>query len=83
VRTSGLTLCATDCEPIVDDQSVSRNVIFLFGRNPEPLRAATAAADIATGTLIQLDPDSSDDCRGDNRFFTDLPMDVAALPTCP
>lgn len=79
-------------EPFVDDQRVKRNVILLNGQDPDPLRAATPGADIvfvpdlvdfATGTLIQRDPDPSDNCYGDNRFFTEFPMDVTGSLSCP
>ena len=79
-------------DPFVDDQSVQRNVILLNGHDPDPLRAATPGADIvfvpdridfANGRLVERDPDPSDNCYGDNRFFTDSPMEVTGSLTCP
>ena len=79
-------------DPFVDDQTVKKNVILLNGQDPDPLRAATPGADIvfipdlvdfATGTLIQPDPDPSDNCYGDNRFYTDFPTDATGALACP
>ena len=79
-------------DPFVDAQSVKRNVILLNGHDPDPLRAATPGADIvfvpdridfAEGRLVERDPDSSDNCYGDNRFFTDSPMEVTGSLACP
>jgi parallel beta-helix repeat protein len=79
-------------EPFVDDQRVKRNVILLNGHDPDPLRAAMPGADIvfvpdridfATGTVFQTDPDPSDSCYGENRFFTEFPTDVTASLSCP
>jgi len=79
-------------EPFVDDQSVTKNVILLNGQDPDPLRSATPGADIvfipdlidfATGTLLRPDPDASDNCYGDNRFYTEFPMDVTGSLACP
>ena len=39
--------------------------------------------DFANGRLVELDPDSSDNCYGDNRFFTDSPMEVTGSLACP
>jgi parallel beta-helix repeat protein len=79
-------------DPFVDDQTVQRNVILLNGHDPDPLRASTPGADIvfvpdridfASGELLERDPDSSDNCYGDNRFFTDSPMEVTGSLACP
>ncbi|MEX2205721.1 MAG: right-handed parallel beta-helix repeat-containing protein [Myxococcota bacterium] len=79
-------------DPFVDAQSVQRNVILLNGHDPDPLRASTPGADIvfvpdridfANGRLVELDPDSSDNCYGDNRYFTDSPMEVTGSLACP
>lgn len=79
-------------DPFVDAQSVQRNVILLNGHDPDPLRASTPGADIvfvpdridfANARLLESDPDSSDNCYGDNRFFTDSPMEVTGSLACP
>ncbi len=79
-------------DPFVDRQSVQRNVILMNGHDPDPLRATTPGADIvfvpdsidfANGELVERDPDPSDNCYGDNRFFTDSPLAVTGSLACP
>jgi len=79
-------------DPFPDDQRVERNVILLNGQSPDRERAAPPGADIvfvpslvdfATGQILLRDPDSSDDCFGDNRFFTEHPTGVTGGMACP
>jgi parallel beta helix pectate lyase-like protein len=79
-------------DPFVDEQRVSRNVILLNGQRPDGERPGPPGADVVfvpgvvdfgTGELLQPDPDPSDDCFGDNRFFTEFPQGVTAGLGCP
>ena len=79
-------------DPFPDEQRVSRNVILLNGHSPDPDRAGPPGADIVfapsvidfeTREVVQPDPDSSDDCFGDNRLFTEYPTGVTSELTCP
>jgi parallel beta-helix repeat protein len=79
-------------DPFPDDQRVARNVILLNGQSPDRDRPTPPGADIvfvpsvvdfATGAVLVPDPDSSDDCFGDNRFFTEHPAGVTGGMSCP
>ncbi len=79
-------------DSFVDAQSVQRNVILMNGHDPDPLRAAVPGADIVfvpdridfqSGAIVEPDPDPSDNCYGENRFFTDSPMEVTGSLACP
>ncbi|HTO51944.1 MAG TPA: right-handed parallel beta-helix repeat-containing protein [Myxococcota bacterium] len=79
-------------DPFPDDQRVARNVILLNGHSPDPERASPPGADIVfapsvidfqTRQVLTPDPDSSDDCFGDNRFFTEYPTGVTSELPCP
>ncbi|HTO71930.1 MAG TPA: right-handed parallel beta-helix repeat-containing protein [Myxococcota bacterium] len=79
-------------EPFVDDQRVAKNVILLNGQNPDPERPGPPGADVVfvpsvvdfgTGEVVARDPDYSDDCFGENRFFTEYPTGVTAGLACP
>ncbi|HTO08656.1 MAG TPA: right-handed parallel beta-helix repeat-containing protein [Myxococcota bacterium] len=79
-------------DPFPDEQRVARNVILLNGHSPDPERAGPPGADIVfapsvidfgTREIVQADPDPSDDCFGENRFFTEYPTGVTSELTCP
>jgi parallel beta-helix repeat protein len=79
-------------DPFPDDQRVEHNVILLNGQSPDRERPTPPGADIvfvpslvdfASGALLLPDPDSSDDCFGDNRFFTEHPAGVTGGMACP
>jgi parallel beta-helix repeat protein len=79
-------------DPFPDDQRVARNVMLLNGQGPDQERAAPPGADIVfapglvdfrTGQTVLADPDSSDDCFADNRFFTEYPAGVTGRMACP
>ena len=79
-------------DPFPDDQRVERNVILLNGQSPDRERPTPPGADIvfvpglvdfSTGAVLAPDPDSADDCFGDNRFFTEHPAGVTGGMACP
>jgi parallel beta-helix repeat protein len=79
-------------DPFPDDQRVARNVILLNGQSPDRDRPTPPGADIvfvpgvadfAAGVVLTPDPDSSDDCFSDNRFFTENPTGVTEGMACP
>ncbi len=79
-------------DPFADDQRVERNVILLNGQSPDRERPTPPGADIvfvpslvdfASGAVLMPDPDSEDDCFGDNRFFTEHPARVTGGMACP
>ncbi|MFQ5739655.1 MAG: parallel beta-helix domain-containing protein [Acidobacteriota bacterium] len=79
-------------EPFVDQNEVRNNLVVGNGDNPDPERALTPGADItfiphvidpATGELLALDPDPTDNCFSDNRFVKEFPPDVTSRFSCP
>ena len=79
-------------DPFPDEQRVERNVILLNGHSPDEERATPPGADIVfapgvidfqTHEVLIPDPDSSDDCFNDNRFFTEHPTGVTSELGCP
>jgi hypothetical protein len=82
----------TRIDPFPDEQRVARNVILLNGHSPDPDRPGPPGADIVFASsvidfesrqVVQADPDASDNCFGDNRFFTEYPTGVTSELTCP
>jgi len=79
-------------DPFADRQRVQKNVILLNGQRPDPRRADTPGADIVfvpdlldfeAGVVRQPDPDPSDACFGENRFYTEFPAGVTEALGCP
>jgi len=89
---SPFALADSRVDPFPDDQRIERNVILLNGQSPDPERIAPPGADIVfapslfdfrTSQTVLADPDSSDDCFADNRFFTEYPAGVTGRLACP
>jgi len=89
---SPFVLADARIDPFADDQRVERNVILLNGQSPDRERPGPPGADVvfvpglvdfASGAVLMPDPDSDDDCFGDNRFFTEHPAGVTRGMTCP
>jgi parallel beta-helix repeat protein len=79
-------------DPFADRQRVEKNVILLNGQSPDPRRADIPGADIvyvpdlldfAAGAVRKPDPDPSDVCFGENRFYTEFPAGVTGALGCP
>jgi parallel beta-helix repeat protein len=94
LATTASASAATDprIDPFADRQRVQRNVILLNGQHPDPRRADTPGADIVfvpdlldfdAGVVRQPDPDPSDVCFGENRFYTEFPSGVTEALGCP
>ncbi len=78
-------------EPFVDDLLVEDNTLSGNGLNPDPLRSFTPGADIiflpdvfdpASGTLLLVDPDPSDNCFTNNAYDVDFPPGIVAAFQC-
>jgi nitrous oxidase accessory protein len=89
---SPFSLADARIDPFPDDQRIAKNVILLNGQSPDPERIGPPGADIVfapslfdyrANTTVLADPDSSDDCFGDNRFFTEYPAGVTGHMGCP
>jgi parallel beta-helix repeat protein len=64
-------------DPIPDDGAVRGNAIIGNGKNPDPARPGTPAADIV------YDASSPTQCFANNTFGTDYPTGITALFPCP
>jgi parallel beta-helix repeat protein len=89
---SPFALADARIDPFADDQRVDHNVILMNGQSPDRERPTPPGADIvfvpslvdfASGVVLLPDPDSSDDCFGENRFFTEHPAGVTGGMACP